>query len=145
MKESNGITEIMIACLKALAVTVLSAALLLLICTAIAYGTEDPDKMVGTLSLTALFLSAAIGGIVGARLSDEGALAGAICGAMTALLVFLFSFLPVSSGADRSVGMTVLLYAAVVAAGCVGGLFGKNRGKKRGKKHPKYPKAARRR
>lgn len=141
MNESNGLDKMFTSCLKALAVTVLAAALLLTVFTATAYGTEDPDKLVGTLSLTALYLSALIGGVVSARLSDMGVAAGAVLGVMTSLLVFLLSFLPVSSGVDRSIGVRAALCLAVTAVGAAGGLLGKKRGRRR----PKYKTAARRR
>ncbi len=141
MKESNGIVDLLTASLKVLLITMVAAAVLLLAFTGIAYSAEDPNGMVGALSLAPLFISSLIGGISSARIFGEGAIAGIISGLITAAIVFILSFIPVESGANRSVGVTLVLYAAIVLSGLIGGVIGRKRGKKR----PQYNKAARRR
>ena len=55
-------------------IALLAAMLLLLLCAGICYGTADPDAITTTLSLSALYLSAMIGGFASVRRNRGGAL-----------------------------------------------------------------------
>ena len=118
-------------------IALLSAMLLLFLCAGICYSTADPDALTTPLSLSALYLSATIGGFASVRRNRGGALfCGALCGALL-ILAFLMinlcfhttharSFLPI---------IAVLLRAVILLFSVLGGFLGLHRHTAAGSRH----------
>ncbi len=112
--------------LKSVAAALISAAVLLLIFSGIAYSTADPDSLVVPLSIAALYISAGVCGLVGAKLSDGGILNGLISGIAFLAVILLLSFIPNENGYIGG-WLSVLLHALIPVAGAVGGFIGTRR------------------
>ena len=143
MKKTNENERGIFFCaLKAQIAFVISGLILVLVFCAIAYATSDPNSIIKPLSLSALYISAAIGGICAARLSGGSLLSGIISGIITALAVLLLSFIPIyKSGMDT--GNTLILNAFIIPAAFMGAFVGKPRAKNSKKRRAKIKKMRR--
>ena len=127
--------------LKGCAAALATAVLLLLAFTLCAYKSADPDSLIVPLSAAALLISSAAGGFVSthSRTATDSCLpevlTGALTGLMISIAVFLAGLFPLSSGAERSSGTTLLLYLGVAVIGAVGGITGKRRKLRRYHRH----------
>ena len=124
-----------LSCLLAQAVWLISAIVLLVIFSIIAYSTADPDSIIAPMALCALYISSAIGGIGAVRLSGDGIASGALSGLFTALIVFLLSLLPFPSS-GMEISKSLLFNVLVIPASMAGAVIGHKRKKSPGKKHP---------
>ena len=132
MKESNNsVNTVLTALIKSIAVSVICAAVLILVFTLAAFSADDPDALVKPLSLIALYISAAVGGFSCIKFCDNGILSGVIAGAALALLVFILSFIPAGTPSGRSTAVTALMYLALIPAGTAGAFLGRKKAKKR--------------
>lgn len=141
-KSSENERGIFLPSIKSQIAWCVSGILFILIFCAVAYSTDDPDAMTKPLSLTALYLSAAIGGICAVRLSGGRMVCGLLSGAITALIVFALSVIPIYDS-GLGVGEALIFNALIVPASFVGAFVGMPRAKKP-KKHPSRLKKVRR-
>lgn len=118
-------------------IALLAAMLLLFLCAGICYGTADPDALTTPLSLSALYLSAMIGGFASVRRNRGGALfCGALCGALL-ILAFLMINLCFHATYSRSFSpmIALLLRAVVLLFSVLGGFLGLHRRTAAGSRH----------
>lgn len=143
MKKTNENERGIFFCaLKAQIAFVISGLILVLVFCAIAYATSDPNSIIKPLSITALYLSAAMGGISAARISGGSLLSGFISGVITALTVLLLSYIPIyKSGMDTVTSL--ILNAFIIPAATVGAFAGKPRAKNSKKRRNKIKKMRR--
>ena len=119
--------------MRGFAAALISAVLLIFVCTLCASGSDDPDTLIEPLSAAALLVSAAIGGFVSAHCRSAAdsplpeLLTGGTTGLIHAAAVYMIGRLPVSSGIERNLGTALLLYLAVAVLGCIGGFIGRRR------------------
>ena len=118
-KYSENERGIFLPSFKAQIAWLTSGAALLLILCAVAYSTEDPDELIKPLSLTALYLSSAIGGICAVRLSGGRMMTGLISGLITALIVFTLSVIPIYKS-GLGIAESLILNALVIPSAFVG-------------------------
>ncbi len=143
MKKTNENERGIFFCaLKAQIAWVISSVALLLIFCAVAFATSDPNSIIKPLSLTALYISAAVGGICAARLSGGSLLSGFISGIITALAVFLLSLIPIYKS-GMNTGNALILNAFIIPAAAIGAFVGKPRAKNSKKRRAKIKKTRR--
>ncbi|MBQ8207116.1 MAG: TIGR04086 family membrane protein [Clostridia bacterium] len=124
-KDDLGIMELIRSVLFGLAVMAISALVLLLIGTGIAYSNEDPAAFEMPLSLAALYISIFFGGFAAAKKSGQNKLLGGIIfTALAFLLIFLLKLIMSGRGEDLN-GSTYYLLGALgaSAAGTVMSVF----------------------
>ena len=133
MKE-NGILDTLKRTGIAVGFGIVSLAVFLAVCSAIALGTGDPDPLLLPLSLTSLALSFVVTGIVSARLGSDGlgTLLSSLSASCTYVLLLLLTglFLP-SSDTGLGIGIKLLIYVGMILTGLIGGVIGKPRAKKK--------------
>ncbi len=110
---------------------VLSAAVLAFIFTFAALMTEDPDKLLGGLAYTALFIGALVSGIVSPKSDVNPTFSSAMSGGGYALVVWLAS-MPYRAGGEPGISpvISLLLYLGCIAVSAVGGLIFRRRSPK---------------
>lgn len=133
-KTSESERGIFLPSFKSQIAWIVSGVVLLVIFCAVAYSTEDPDAMMKPLALTALYLSAAIGGVFAARLSGGRMICGLLSGGFTALIVFALSVIPIFDS-GITIGEGLIMNALIIPASFIGSFIGTPRSKKP-KKHP---------
>jgi len=111
--------------LKAQIGWVISGISLLFIFCMIAYSTEDPCSMIKPLSLTALYLSSAIGGFCAMKLSGKLA-SGLISGIFTALFIFFLSVIPICK-TGNDIGTSLILNSLIIPSSFLGAFIAKPR------------------
>ena len=113
---------------------VVSALVLWVVASLIAYACDDPDSVVGALGLSVIYLSALIGGFVAVRYNKKDALiCGMLSGAMLTLLFFVISLL-FEDNSSYSLLTELLLRGAMMLMsvfGAFAGLHRKDRRRKR--------------
>lgn len=90
--------------MRGLAVTLIAAAVLLPLFTAIVYSTADPGRLVSVAALAALYISCFAGSMTAASSCAGDAAAGLICGAVFWLILLLVSLAIPGGGSWLSVG-----------------------------------------
>ncbi len=126
--ELRNFSDILIPAAKGFAVSVIAAAVLIFVVSAVAYSAGDPDSVIRPLALAALYISCAVGGIVSARLSGEhgavAALVSAAAGLMLLICVIFLSFIP-TAAPDRALSpaLSVALHALIVAVSAACGMI----------------------
>ncbi|MBQ9995875.1 MAG: TIGR04086 family membrane protein [Clostridia bacterium] len=134
MKHSHEAKRsLFLSSVQAQAVWAASAVLLLLIFCGVAYSTDDPDSLTFPLSLCALYLSAAAGGIAAVRLSGDGIMSGLLSGAITMVLIWILALLPLPES-HVELPMSLVYTALVIPASAVGAAVGHRKKEKPGMK-----------
>ena len=137
--DSHGFSDILIPAAKGFAVSVIAAAVLIFAVSAIAYSAGDPDSVILPLSLAALYVACAVGGIFSARVSGEhGAVAACVSatsGLMLLICVTLLSFIPSAVPENAlSPALSVALHALIVAVSAACGMIFRPK-KRRARRH----------
>ena len=125
--------SLFLSSVQAQAVWAASAVLLLLVFCGVAYSTDDPDSLTFPLSLCALYLSAAAGGIAAVRLSGDGIMSGLLSGAITMVLIWILALLPLPES-HVELPMSLVYTALVIPASAVGAAVGHRKKEKPGMK-----------
>ena len=114
--------------LKGLAIGIIAAAVILFALSGVAYSMEDPGKFAEPFGYAALMVSAAISGIVAARVSGEkgagAAISGGTAGIMMLVLLLILTIIPAEAAKEPlSTATTILMYAAVPIIAFVSGFL----------------------
>ena len=119
---------------KGFLVSIGTSVLLIFLFGYICYLQEDPRGLFAALGLTALYVSAVVGGISAALFNkSNGLTVGAISGLLFMLFVVIVSFF--LRPANETIGVLGwVLYIAILAVSVVGGLLIKKPSKRRKKR-----------
>ena len=105
-----------------------SALILITFFSVITLSMDDPDSVIVPLSLCALYLSSAVGGIFAVRLSGDGVLSGALSGMISAGIVFCMSALPLYDS-PFSLPTSLIPLSLIVVSSVIGSVIGHKRAK----------------
>lgn len=112
-----------------------SALVLWIAASAIAYANDDPDSVVGALGLGVIYISALIGGFVAVRHNKKDALlCGIVSGAMLSLFFFIISLFFEDSSSSYSFLIELMLRGAMLLMSVFGAFAGLHRKDKRRKR-----------
>lgn len=134
MKDRNPTLSIAFGFGVSLLITLVSALILLLTLTWIAYSTPDPSALVLPLSVGALCICSFVCGFSSAKLGRDifpPLISAAIGGVIFDLILFLLTVLPLERGSGFSGGTKVMIYLLQIGIATLGGVIGRTRGKKR--------------
>ncbi|MBE6708629.1 MAG: DUF3792 family protein [Ruminococcaceae bacterium] len=121
--------DIVLSGIKGFLISIISGTMILFGFAAITMIADDPASFVSPLGYAALYITAAIGGIVAARVSGDMSVGAMLCGGASGILMLilliLMSFIPVEAAVNPlSPLTTAIMYAAVpVSAALSGFLF----------------------
>lgn len=133
VSTSAGLMDACKAALQMLPIVALIGLLLLLVAAAIAYANADPDALITPLALSALGLTALLGGFLSAR---RGRRTPAMCGLIMGLLLLLCVYGASLAFGDESraaltlglsTPLSLALHACVVLLSLIGGVLGRRR------------------
>ncbi len=124
--EPDSLAGLFGAVLRGVLFGIGSAIVLMLVLSAVALATKDPDSLIGWLAMAALLGGAFICGVVSVRSdSKRGLVAGIIGGAAYVLILWLISLFFRGEVADPMTPLGMALrYATCILAAFLGGLIG---------------------
>ena len=100
--------------LKGLLISVIMLPLFSLLAAFIAYSGEDPTGVIGTYSLIALLLSAAVSGFITSKMKGEGGWRTVLLTALTVVLIMLIAAVIITGGTPEiSALMNYLCYIGI--------------------------------
>ena len=131
MKNSSFSSRgLFLPCLVSSGFWLLTSTVLLLISCAIANSAEAPEVLLKPLTLTSLYLSTIICGIISVKLSGDGIMSGIISGIIIALVLLLMSAFSLPDS-EISLIPGIFLLVAVIPAAMVGAFIGKKKNKRK--------------
>lgn len=134
-EDSPPLVSVFKSSLLGFAASLVSALVLWIAASAIAYANDDPDAVVGTLALGVIYLSALIGGFASVRYNKKDALlCGVSGGAMLAVFFFIISLFFGDSSSSYPFLIELMLRGAVVLMSVFGAFAGLHRKDKRRKR-----------
>ena len=128
--NDNPLVQMLLSCIKSIALTAAVGAVLLFVLSYIAYSYYDPDALICIFGYSALYVIAAVCGFSASRFNkgENSLFCGLISGGLMTVIIFLIST-ALSGEGSLSFPLSLAAHLGVILVSVIFGILGRKRDK----------------